>query len=195
MPGDVLSWLSANWPEIAGSALGLIALYFQYRQKAALWPVSILVAILYTFVFLNSGLYAYTLLQLYYFSVSIYGWVLWSRKKEDNNHIRVSKTSIRLSVILAILTLFFFGALYLFLQYVTDSDVPFTDAFVTALSFTATWMLARKKLENWLVWIVADAVSVGLYIHKELFATAIFYSVLTLAAFAGYFEWKKSFKK
>lgn len=192
MPGDVLSWLNANWPEIAGSTLGLIALYFQYRQKAALWPVSILVALLYTYVFIHSGLYAYTLLQVYYFSVSIYGWFLWSRKKEDSKHLMVSHTGIRLSVILLTLTAFFFVALFLFLHYGTDSDVPFTDAFVTALSFTATWMLARKKLENWLVWIVADAVSVGLYIHKELYATAIFYSVLTLVAFAGYFEWKKS---
>jgi nicotinamide mononucleotide transporter len=97
-----------------------------------------------------------------------------------------------MAFILLLISAALFAGLYFLLLLYTDSDVPFTDAFVTALSFVATWMLARKKLENWLVWIVADAVSVGLYLYKELYATAIFYSVLTLVAIAGYFKWKKS---
>jgi nicotinamide mononucleotide transporter len=192
MSGSVLTWLSDNWPELAGSLLGLVAVYFQYRQKPALWPVSILVAILYTYVFITSGLYAYTLLQIYYFAISIYGWHLWVKKKDDCNGIKVTRTDYHMAFILLLISAALFAGLYFLLLLYTDSDVPFTDAFVTALSFVATWMLARKKLENWLVWIVADAVSVGLYLYKELYATAIFYSVLTLVAIAGYFKWKKS---
>jgi nicotinamide mononucleotide transporter len=188
----VLAWFFANWVEITGSVLGLISVWYQYQQKPWLWPVSIVVAILYTYVFIQSGLYAYTLLQLYYLVVSVYGWYLWVKRKNEGDTLAVTFTRLREMLILGMISVLIFVILYYVLLNFTDSTVPLIDAGITSLSFIATWMLARKKLENWLVWFVVDVASVGLYIHKELYATAVFYSVLVVVAIAGYFQWKKS---
>jgi nicotinamide mononucleotide transporter len=88
-----------------------------------------------------------------------------------------------------------FVSMAFLLQRYTNTDVPIIDAFVTALSFIATWLLAKKKIENWIVWIVVDFVSVGIYVYKELYATIILFSVLTILAFVGYFQWKKNLVK
>lgn len=191
MAETVLQWLAANWPEVTGSLLGLLSVYFQYRQNPLLWPVSLVVAALYTYVFVQSGLYAYTVLQIYYFAISIYGWHLWIRKSNDSEALKVTYTKGREALVLSALALVLFIALFSLLLFFTDSNVPYADAFITALSFIATWMLAKKRLENWLVWLVADIMSVGLYLHKELYATAVFYTILTFMAVAGYLKWKK----
>jgi nicotinamide mononucleotide transporter len=192
---DILDWISGNWPELTGSVLGLISVFFQYRQNSLLWPLSIVVAVLYTYVFVRSGLYAYSLLQLYYIIISIYGWYIWIRKTDKQESLKITKTSLTSYVILLIAFIVLYAGLFFTLRYFTDSDVEYADSFLTALSFVATWMLARKKLENWIIWFIADIVSVGLYLHKELYATAIFYSVLTIVAIFGYFEWKKQMQK
>ena len=191
----ILEWISGNWPELTGSILGLIAVFFQYKQNPLSWPVSIIVALLYAYVFINSGLYAYTLLQVYYFVISIYGWHMWVKKSDKNEKLKVTRTTYPASLILLIVFIILASGLYFLLHYFTDSDVEYADSFITSLSFVATWMLANKKLENWLIWLVADVLSVGLYIHKELFATAVFYSVLSVVAIAGFFEWKKQMQK
>jgi len=191
MPGDILNWILQNWPELSGTVLGLLAVYFQYRQNPLAWPVSIVVAILYTYVFVISGLYAFTMLQIYYVVISIYGWHMWIRKSDSNEKLKVSRTTTALFLRLLLVFVLLYAGLCLLLHYFTDSDVKYTDSFITALSFVATWMLARKKLENWLVWFVTDIVSVGLYIYKELYLTSVFYSVLTIVAIFGFFEWKK----
>ena len=86
----------------------------------------------------------------------------------------------------------FFGIIYFILVNFTDSQVPLGDAFTTALSITATWLLARKILENWLYWIVVDLVSTILYVYKSLYPSAILFSVLTILAVVGYFKWRKA---
>lgn len=187
----ILEWISGNWPELTGSILGLISVYFQYKQNPLLWPISIVVAVLYTYVFVRSGLYAYSLLQIYYFIIGFYGWYIWIRKTDKQDSLKITRTTYPSSLILLVAFIVLNTGLFFILHYFTDSDVEYADSFITALSFIATWMLARKKLENWIIWFIADIVSVGLYFHKELYATAIFYSVLTIVAIFGYFEWKK----
>ena len=90
------------------------------------------------------------------------------------------------------ISILLFAIIYFILKYFTDSDVPLGDAFTTALSFVATWLLARKILENWIFWIIVDMVSTGLYVYKGLYATAVLFFVLTFLAFIGYYKWKKS---
>jgi len=192
---QIAEWMTANWPELTGSVLGLISVAFQYKQNPLLWPISIVVAVIYTYVFVDSGLYAYSLLQLYYIIIGIYGWFIWIKKTEGNDKLKVSRTSQKTYIYLLTTFIFLYFVFFLTLHYFTDSDVKYIDSFITSLSFVATWMLARKKLENWLVWFVADIVSVGLYFHKELYATAVFYSVLTIVAIFGFFEWKKQMQK
>jgi len=133
-------------------------------------------------------------LQVYYVGISIYGWYKWSgraapgKKKEELKVSRLnSKTLLTLLLIFLVLWL---GICQVLIHY-TDSQLPVMDALTTAGSIIATWMLARKILEHWLLWIVIDAISIGLYFYKELYATVVLFIVYTVVAVMGYFAWKK----
>ncbi len=96
---------------------------------------------------------------------------------------------------LLLASLFIYIAISIILVNYTDSPLPYWDSFTTALSIVATWMLARKILEQWLVWVLVDAVSMGLYFYKELYPTAVLFAVFTVLALYGYFQWKKDMAK
>ncbi len=112
----ILEWISGNWPELTGSVLGLIAVYFQYRQNPLLWPISIVVAVLYTYVFIKSGLYAYSLLQLYYFIIGFYGWYIWIRKTDKQDSLKITRTTYPTSVILLIAFAVLYAGLFFILH-------------------------------------------------------------------------------
>ena len=192
-----LSWLAKNYIEVLGSLAGLVYLYFSIRQIIWLWPLGIITSLLYIFVFLNSKFYAAMGLQVYYFFISIYGWYYW--KKTDNpdagENTRVVSLSFSQWIILPAIT----GLLTLLLGFIldeyTDSPLPFWDAFTTAGSIVATWMLARRYLENWLFWIGVDLIAIGIYTYKNLYPTVILFVVYTSMAFIGYIRWKNELKK
>lgn len=190
-------WLINNWVEIAGASTGLFAIYFQIKQKVIFWPVSLINVLLYIFVYFHSRLYAEVSLQLYYFVVSIYGWYYWAKggNSSEKKTVPVSRCSKKLLMYLGIVFLLCFAGMAYLLKQFTDTDVPYIDAFITSLSFIATWLLAKKKIENWIVWIVVDSVSVGVYLYKELYATIVLFAVLSILAFVGYFQWKKDLIK
>lgn len=133
-------------------------------------------------------------LQVYYVWISIYGWVLWSKKKNSANgkhNLKVTRIKKTLFNKLAIISLVLWILIYFILKNFTDSPVPFGDSFTTALSIIATYMLARKIIEHWLIWIVVDFVSLLLYLWKGLYPTSVMFVIYTAAAIWGYFEWKK----
>ncbi len=191
----VIEYVIDNWVELTGAILSLIYLILSVRQKIGLWIFGFLCAALYVYVFFQSKFYAGMTLQFYYLAVSVYGWITWKRGKTDTQpELPVTRTSKHMAFnlltgFLAILVIYFF-----ILSNFTDSPLPRGDAFTTALSIVATWMLAKKLLENWLLWIVADAVSTGLYLYRGLYPTAVLFTVYTLMAVLGYFQWKKSMK-
>lgn len=190
----ILDWFLKNWVEVAGALTGLIAIYFQIKEKVIFWPISLINVILYIFVYFSALLYAEVSLQLYYLVVSIYGWYYWQSRKIKNkgSELKVTTCSKNLILKLSVIFVALFFAMAFVLKKFTNTDVPFVDAFVTSLSFIATWLLAKKKIENWLVWIVVDAACVGVYIYKGLYPTIVLFSVLTVLAFVGYNSWKKS---
>ncbi len=194
---QIFSWIMSNRFETTAALLGLISIYFQIKQNPLYWPVSIVMVSMYIFVYYNSLFYADMSLQFYYLFVGFYGWYFWvfgKKKETENEKTKPGVTSLsKIGKIKAVLiSLALFVIIYFVLKNFTNSDVPLGDAFTTGLSFVATWLLARKILENWLLWIVVDVVSTGLYIYKELYATAILFFVLTILAFVGYFKWKKT---
>ncbi len=93
------------------------------------------------------------------------------------------------------ITTFSFFGIGVILDKFTDSPIPYWDAFTTAVSFTATWMLARKILEHWILWILVDAVSMGLYLYRGLYPTLVLFTIYTTMAAIGYFEWKKTYTR
>jgi len=192
------SWIWANKIEVLGAILGLLYIFFSIRQHILTWPTGLFTSLLYTLVFFESGFYADMGLQVYYVAISIYGWYYWvkgTKKNEQNN--RVPVTSIPQQLILK--SILATAAIYAILLFVlirfTDSTVPIMDSLTTALSITATWMLAKKYIEHWLIWIFVDLVSAGLYVYKGLCPTVILFIVYTIMAGLGYIEWKKDMKR
>ena len=188
-------YLFQNWVEIAGAVLSVIYLYLSIREKSALWIFGFISSLLYIFVFFESKLYADMSLSFYYLGVSIFGWITWQQKttqlQDTKLHItRISGKKQLLQYVLG--TLIAYLAYYLILQYLTDSTIPAADSVVGSLSVIATWMLAKKKIENWLIWIVVDAFAAGLYFYKELYPTAILFVIYTVMAVVGYKQWKKT---
>ncbi len=189
----MISWLSAHYIEVLGVFFSILYLYFSIRQNILLWPMGIISALLYMVVFYQSKFYADMGLNGYYFVISIYGWVIWkqgSRNSEKGFPIRRIDLKLAL-ILLAITVAAFFGIGEVLVRY-TDSPIPYWDAFTTAVSFIATWMLAKKILEHWILWVIVDTVSMGLYLYRGLYPTLVLFAIYTTMAVVGFIEWKKA---
>lgn len=187
-----MNWIVDNIIEIIGTLSGLIFLYLEIKQNKWLWPVGLLTSVMYIYVFFVAKLYADMSLQFYYVFISIYGWIIWSYgSNQIKEELPVTHLSRKLFVILFGVSM----AIYVVISYVlvnfTDASLPYWDAFTTALSIVATWMLARKILEQWLVWVTVNAVSLALYIYKGLYPTSVLFFFYTVLAIIGYLQWKK----
>ncbi len=187
-------WLSENYIEVLGVITSLIYLYFSVRQIIWLWPFGILSSALFIWIFFSSKFYADMGLQVYYLGISIYGWIYWlqgGRGPSGQEKLPVSRITPGLAWILAGSGTALFLGIVAVLKLCTDSDVPWGDGFTTAASIVATWMLARKILEHWLVWILVDAVAAGLYFYKGLYPSSLLYVIYSVIAVLGYLQWKK----
>lgn len=190
----VLAWILGNKIELLGAILGIAYIFFSIRQNILTWPTGLVTSLLYSIVFFNSKLYADMGLQIYYVGISIYGWYFWlkGKKSDKNDSVPVRKTSTRLWFILIGVCILIYVFILLLLQF-TDSDIAYLDSLTTALSIVATWMLAKKYLEHWLIWIFVDLFSSGMYIYKNLWPTVILFLVYTFMAYIGYKEWRKDY--
>ncbi len=192
---EIIQWISIHYVELLGSALGILGVFFQIKQNIWVWPISIIASVLYVLVFLHVHLYALMSLQFYFIAVSIYGWYQWKHPKPENNVIteELPVTRLNLKTILIYSALFvgFWMILYWFLKEFTDDSQPFWGSIITALSLVASLMLAKKIIEQWLVWIIADSIAVVIYFNQHLYPTTIFYFILVIMAIIGFKQWKK----
>lgn len=197
MAGILTDWLSSHYLELAGAVLGVVYIFLSVREKILTWPAGIATSVIYAFVFFNSRFYAGMGLQIYYVAVSIYGWVHWlkGRRPDESKVLPVKRASGGEWFWSVLIFSVSFTGLFFFLKYRTDSPVPFMDALTTAMSIVGTWLLARKVLENWLIWIVADLASVVLYIYQGLWPTVFLFAVYLSLAVVGYFKWKRSMSR
>lgn len=186
-----------NYLEIAGTAVGILYLYWEYKANPWLWVASIVMPALYLAVYWDAGLYADFAISIYYIIASLYGLIVWlrGRGKSSETHgeesLRIRHTPSRQILPLSLTAIALTFLLWVILHSFTDSTVPLADAFTTALSIVALWMLAKKYLEQWLVWIVVDAAYVILYAYKDLWFTSCLYLAYTVVAVFGYLKWKK----
>lgn len=195
-PGlKVLHWITLHYLEILATLTGFLYLFYSIEEKKLLWFFGLITSGLYVYICYDYGIYADMGINSYYVVVSLYGWVAWtSRNSASKKELQISFTTLKESAILLLITLISFFLIAYTLKAFTDSTIPYWDALTTSASITATWMLARKKIEHWLVWIVIDAISVGLYIYKGLYPTSLLFLVYTMLAVVGYSEWKKKWK-
>ena len=183
--------------EILGVITGIVYLWLEYNASIYLWIVGIIMPAIYIFVYHNAGLYADFGINIYYLVIAVYGWVAWktgftlfgSKKQKRELRIAHAPLSAWAKAGAAYVAAQLFIA-YILINY-TDSTVPWSDAFTTALSIVGMWMLARKYIEQWWVWCVVDVASSALYAYKELYFTAILYAVYAIIAIFGYLKWKK----
>ena len=180
--------------ELTGAVIGLLYLFLEYKANIWLWPVGVLMNIVYVIIFYQSEIYGDMGIYIYYFFASIYGWYIWKKATNQTEKILISHTPIKYiwKLIVAFILIFFVIA---FVLIQLKSQVPYLDSLTTTLSILAMWMLAHKYIEQWLLWIVVNVVSIGLYSYKELDITALLFIVYTIVPFFGYFKWKKIMSK
>ena len=184
------------WIEIFGVVTGILYVILEVKQNRLLWPLGLITSATYVYIFFHGKFYADMGLQVYYVLISIYGWYYWSwgGKRSDTGQLPVIRGSKGQLLILFFAFAISWTGIYFLLDRLTDSTVPLGDSFTTALAIVATWMLARKIIEHWFLWIVANLVSIALYIYKGLYPTVILYAVYTGMAVYGYLEWKRTMK-
>lgn len=180
-----------NPVEIVAVAFGLLAVWLQTRENVANWPAAIVNVGLFFYIFWDAKLYADAVLQLVYLAFSVYGWWAWLYGGEQKSALTISRAPRRLWVIGIPAVLVFGVGLGSLLDRYTDSPVPYLDSLLTSASLLAQWMITRKILENWIVWIVADIVYVPMFIARGLPFTAGQYLVFLVLALIGYAQWKR----
>ena len=182
--------------ELLGTIVGLLYLWLEYRASIYLWVASVVMPAIYLVIYYDAGLYADFGINIYYLIIAIYGWAAWRYgfsigRGSEGRELPISHTPARRWLPLAAITSIVFIAIAWVLINLTDSTVPYADAFTTALSVVGMWMLARKYIEQWWVWLVVDVASVALYIYKDLYFTAALYALYAVVAVFGYRKWKK----
>ena len=180
--------------QIVGIVLGLLYLWLEYKADIRLWIVGLIMPVVHGILYFKSGLYADCSMQLYYVLAGLYGLTVWHRSSKpavDEKVLKIGHTPLKAVPVLLLAYAVVQTAIYLILKNFTDSTVPFWDSLTTALCVIAYWMLSRKYIEQWLVWLVVDAVTVGLYIYKGIPLTAGLYVVYCVLAVAGYRKWLK----
>ena len=181
--------------EIIGACIGLLYLYLEYKANVWLWPVGIVMSLFYVVIFFHGKFYADAAVYLYYIGANVYGLAAWLRGKNQQSDealsVRIVHTPKRQILPLALVSAALWLVIFLVLKNFTDSPIPWGDAFTTSLSVVAMWMLAQKQVEQWLLWVVVNVVSLCLYVWKGLYPTAMLYVVYTLVAVLGYFKWKR----
>ena len=180
--------------ELVAVTFGLLSVYLSTREHISSWPTAIVNVAIFFFLFWKAKLYADAVLQLFYLVLSVYGWYEWLYGGAKHSPLRVSRA--RRIHWLVLVPLFLVGGLVLgaILDRYTDSPVPYFDALLTSASLAAQWMMTRKLLENWLVWILADLVYVPVFILRGLPFTAFQYAVFLVLAGIGWLGWRQSLR-
>lgn len=191
----LLSWLFDHYIEILATLTGLIYLVYSVRGKILLWLFGLISSSLYVYVYFKSKIYALMSINIYYVFISIYGWFHWKFPGKDNQQeLPITRVKLPMLIWLLGISMVLFLMIIVVLKKYTDSDVAVWDAFIAAFSITATWMLARKIMEHWLIWIVVDMVALILSFYKGLYPTVVLYAFYTTLAVLGYREWLKLWK-
>ncbi|MCC6462768.1 MAG: nicotinamide mononucleotide transporter [Saprospiraceae bacterium] len=187
--------LATTWLEFLAVFFGIASVIFSRLEHIWVYPTGLVNTTIYIYLSFVAGLYAEAGVNFYYTIMSIIGWMMWASKKNGQNALRISRSSRREWL----LSLSFFGACWLLLYWIlrvwTNSTVPLADAFASAAAYTGMWLMTRKKLENWLWWILTNTASIPLYFIKGFVFTGFQYAVFLVLAVLGYIEWRKKLSR
>lgn len=181
-----IEWLAVGF--------GVAEVLLAKKNSIWLYPTGIISILLSMFLLLNVKLYAETLLSIYYLVMSVYGWIIWKKRKQEAEN-QVSWSNNNELTIAVLISVIGFGVLFLVLRHFTDSDVPLFDAFVSATAWAGMWLLAKRKIENWIFLNISNIVAIPLFFHKKLPLMACLTTFLFTVAIFGFFDWKKIINK
>lgn len=197
--------------EFTATFFGLLSVYFSIRKNIWVYPTGIVSTALYVYILFKFGLLGDMLINFYYTVMSVYGWVLWARSSEDHVHVEVSRTTRRewlVCSLLFVISLILVTAVYYY-KPLLDTQLSaekvilgldhldwanWLDVFTTAIFLVGMWLMAKRRIENWIFWIVGDLICVPMMLHKGLGITSVQYLVFTVMAIIGYREWQRSLK-
>lgn len=194
----VCTWLGAHGSSCAeafGFVTGVANVWLVTRESLWSWPLGVLNAVFYIVVFARAGLYSDTGLQLFFFSLSLYGWWHWWRGDATAHPVQVTRTSPRLAWGLAAVAVGSWLLLATITARIPGSALPWVDSALVAVSLVAQWMMTRKLLENWLLWIAVDVIYVGVFLNRGLRLTAVLYAVFLGLAILGYVQWRRAMER
>ncbi len=191
----VEQFYQTTWLEAVAVVFGLLSVWYSKQENILVYPTGIISVLIYVYLTFQYKLYADMGINGYYFVMSIYGWYNW-RHTDDQSVAQIpvawnSRSENHLSILLLLCS--FFLIRWMLISY-TDSDVPNWDATTTSFALVGMWLMAKKKIENWIAWVITDIISVPLYLYKGLAFTAVQFLIFTMLAIWGYFAWKKSFE-
>ena len=184
--------------EIIGVIFSLLYLFLEIRQKRIMWIVGFIASSFYIYIFFDSKFYADMGLNVYYVFASVYGWILWGKRTKTNEIPKITRLFSRqkaeggrLIFLLLLTASLLIGLLTFILWNYTDTPVPVGNAITAALSIVATWMLAKKILEQWWVWLFVNLLSIALFLWRGLYPTALLFCCYAVASVIGYYTWKR----
>jgi nicotinamide mononucleotide transporter len=180
--------------ELTGILFGISSVFFAKKNNILVYPTGIISTLIFVYLLYKWELYGDLLVNIYYTIMSVYGWYLWGLQKNNTDEYPISKTSKKeyfTALLLFLTTIAFVIAIYIFFNKFT-SWTAYVDTFTTGLFFVGMWLMAKRKIENWIIWVVADLISVPLYFYKGYTFTSIQFIIFTIIAYFAYLEWKKN---
>jgi nicotinamide mononucleotide transporter len=181
--------------EWIAAAFGVVSVWLSVRENVWSWPTAIVNTALYVLVFRNARLYADMGLQVIYIAISLYGWYHWLHGGTAHGELRVSRIRRHELLYLPVLAVAGTLALASLLSRYTNATLPYLDSTLTVCSLIAQWLMTRKILENWMLWIALDVAYVALFIHRALYPTALLYAVFLVLAAMGHVQWTRSYRE
>ena len=183
--------------EFFAAFLGVLSVWFAKKNKILVYPTGIISTSIYVWILFKNQLLGDLIINVYFFLMSLYGWFFWSRKEEGNFQNKISR--LNLNELIFVTIIFIIG--FMTVNYIynisnwQENYVSSIDTFTTAVFCSAMWLMARRKIEHWILWIIGDIISVPLYFYKGLYLTSIQYLIFTIIALLGFFTWLKELNK
>lgn len=196
--------------EITGTLFGILSVFFSIKKNIWLYPTGIVSTVIYVYLLYIAGLIGDCIINIYYTAMSIYGWVLWAKNSDDQIHVTVKWASDRewiLSFALFMISLILITFIYYYKPFIENGFstdhikvgiyhldwANWLDIFITSIFLVGMWLMARRRIESWIFWILGDLASIPMYIYKGYGITSVQYLVFTVMAIVGFVAWKNSY--